>query len=398
MAMQRRVTSAVRGRTRRVGGHESSARAESSDRLLPCAADGAVGDGPRFEPGPRSRCGRWWRLRCCRWRSGRRSMRAWRASVRRCPRADLRASSHLRAGASSHRKGLSSLPPAAQGPVSEALGADNPAYRVRASSGGISRGEPRAASQHELQPLGDLRELGLGTWLDLSLRAVGFGTSLRALGEVAPRVEGQPCLLCARGSQRVVRQRAARPRAGLHDLQGAISPSGRRPDALDGADGQRHGLARLRTGRASTSRRSGRSVLRYNGLIATDARGRALHSWLELHAGRILLRVDAAGARYPLRIDPFVQQGEKLTGGGERGEEGAFGYSVALSAERRIRADRRPERQRQGRRGVGLPALGHDLGPAGPEAHRQRRGRRGRIRRERGALRKRRIRADRRPR
>ena len=49
------------------------------------------------------------------------------------------------------------------------------------------------------------------------------------------------------------------------------------------------------------------------------------------HAGQIALRVDARGARYPLRIDPFVQQGGKLTGGGERGEEGAFGYSVAMS-------------------------------------------------------------------
>ena len=75
-------------------------------------------------------------------------------------------------------------------------------------------------------------------------------------------------------------------------------------------------------------------MLRYGGLSATDARGRVLHSWMELRSGQILLRVDAAGARYPLRIDPFVQQGEKLTGGGERGEEGAFGYSVAISAEK----------------------------------------------------------------
>ena len=54
---------------------------------------------------------------------------------------------------------------------------------------------------------------------------------------------------------------------------------------------------------------------------------------MSCRAGRILLRVDATGARYPLRIDPFVQQGEKLTGSGARGEEGGFGYSVALSSE-----------------------------------------------------------------
>jgi hypothetical protein len=38
------------------------------------------------------------------------------------------------------------------------------------------------------------------------------------------------------------------------------------------------------------------------------------------------------GARYPLRIDPFVQQGPKLTGSGEVGP-GWFGWSVALSAD-----------------------------------------------------------------
>ena len=78
--------------------------------------------------------------------------------------------------------------------------------------------------------------------------------------------------------------------------------------------------------------RAGRAVLRYTGLLATDAGGRALHSWLALDGGRLLLRVDAAGARYPLRIDPLIQQGEKLTGAGEIAS-GRFGYSVALSAD-----------------------------------------------------------------
>jgi hypothetical protein len=42
--------------------------------------------------------------------------------------------------------------------------------------------------------------------------------------------------------------------------------------------------------------------------------------------------VDDRGARYPLRIDPLVQQGEKLTGAGEEGQA-EFGFSVALSAD-----------------------------------------------------------------
>ena len=46
----------------------------------------------------------------------------------------------------------------------------------------------------------------------------------------------------------------------------------------------------------------------------------------------MLLRIDDAGARYPLTIDPFIQRGDKLTGSGESGD-GRFGFSVALSAD-----------------------------------------------------------------
>jgi hypothetical protein len=83
------------------------------------------------------------------------------------------------------------------------------------------------------------------------------------------------------------------------------------------------------------SHRGGPS-LRYGGLAASDGRGRALPSWLELHGRQVLLRVDVRGARYPLRIDPVLQPGKleqqaKLTGTGESG--GAqLGFSVALSA------------------------------------------------------------------
>ena len=86
-------------------------------------------------------------------------------------------------------------------------------------------------------------------------------------------------------------------------------------------------------GQGITLHPAGGPALRYGGVTATDASGRTLRSWLVLHNGRLLLRVDTRGARYPLRIDPWIQQGEKLTGGGERGEEGAFGFSVALSPE-----------------------------------------------------------------
>ena len=75
--------------------------------------------------------------------------------------------------------------------------------------------------------------------------------------------------------------------------------------------------------------------LRYDGLRATDAGGRALPAWLQVRDGRVLVRVDDRGARYPLRIDPTVQQAELTPSDGvgsadrTRGDE--FGYSVATS-------------------------------------------------------------------
>lgn len=60
--------------------------------------------------------------------------------------------------------------------------------------------------------------------------------------------------------------------------------------------------------------------------------GTCCAQWLDATAGGLLVRVDAHGARYPLRIDPFVQQGAKLVGTGAIGEADQ-GLSVALSGD-----------------------------------------------------------------
>ena len=74
----------------------------------------------------------------------------------------------------------------------------------------------------------------------------------------------------------------------------------------------------------------GSTALSYGALVATDASGRTLHSWLGLQNGKLSLRVDASGARYPLTIDPLIQKGGKLSGGEA---EARFGTSAALSAD-----------------------------------------------------------------
>jgi hypothetical protein len=79
--------------------------------------------------------------------------------------------------------------------------------------------------------------------------------------------------------------------------------------------------------------RGGRVALRYGELSAVDAAGRPLPGHIELRGSLLTLRVADLGARYPLRIDPFIQQGAKLTPTDETPGTVDFGFSVTLSAD-----------------------------------------------------------------
>ena len=77
--------------------------------------------------------------------------------------------------------------------------------------------------------------------------------------------------------------------------------------------------------------RSGATALTYGQLGARDASGRALPATMSLHDGNLQLRVDDRGARFPVTIDPWVEEGQKLTPGNPH--KSYFGYSLALSKE-----------------------------------------------------------------
>ncbi len=75
--------------------------------------------------------------------------------------------------------------------------------------------------------------------------------------------------------------------------------------------------------------RSGRVSLRYTGLAASDALGRRLPVGITVRGRTLLLHVDVRGARYPVRIDPYLEQPPKLVVGSNE----AAGWDVALSAD-----------------------------------------------------------------
>jgi hypothetical protein len=77
---------------------------------------------------------------------------------------------------------------------------------------------------------------------------------------------------------------------------------------------------------------SGGRSLSYSQLNVTDASGRHLPAKIIVSHDRILLRINDGGARYPLRIDPTVENnGAVLTGADSGADRDSFGYSVAIS-------------------------------------------------------------------
>jgi phosphodiesterase/alkaline phosphatase D-like protein len=227
-------------------------------------------------------------------------------------------------------KGAPTLPLAAQGVVSAALGAAGAEYRVRHVAGGLEARSAAARLRVGFDSAGVHVRSGT-TQVGLRVVAFGYGASLQSVGTVTPRVNANRVTYAHRG----LSEWYANGPLGLE--QGftiARAPSSGKVTPLTlsmALSGNAHASVDA-GGQSVTLAHAGAPSLRYGALVVTDARGRALRSWLELDAGRLLLRVDARGAHYPLRIDPLIQQGSKLTGGEEVGPA-AFGNSVALSAD-----------------------------------------------------------------
>jgi hypothetical protein len=220
------------------------------------------------------------------------------------------------------------LPVAAWGPVSRALGADDPAYRAAPAGAGLALRNPRQKLAARFSTAGVSIRSGALT-VGLRLRGYGYGERVRALAAVAPTAE-ENRVLYRHGS---VSEWYANGPLGLE--QGftlTARPASRGAGALTLAlvlSGNARGvLARGRGG--VTFSRDGSSIS-YRGLVVTDARGRTLPASLTLRGRELLLRVNDAGARYPLRVDPFIQQAKLTAADGAANDN--LGFSVAVSGD-----------------------------------------------------------------
>jgi hypothetical protein len=224
------------------------------------------------------------------------------------------------------------LAQAMRGQISASLGADDLAYRVhrlgprsfRALSAPERLSARFGASGVTLRS-GD-------TQLGLRLSAFGFDGSLHTLDAVVPRAVANRVSYVHRGltewyangplgiEQGFTVQRPAPTPAGAR-LQLRLDVSGNGRAALAG-----HGQGVVLRGR-------GGPAMRYGAVSASDAAGRELPSRLVLHGQTIVLLVDTAGARFPLTVDPLIEQESPSPTPSEVAGEPRFGFSIALSAD-----------------------------------------------------------------
>jgi FG-GAP repeat len=232
-----------------------------------------------------------------------------------------------RAMSGSNAKALS---PVARLAVSRGLGAELPEYGIVRSADGFlahSAGQRLTASFTQRGAAIRARE---GNEADIALRAVRFGAAAQPIQALARplahgnRVEyrrGGVTEWFANGPAGVEQGfEIAAPRAVLGSGQLTLTLG------VSGTLSARHGAS----GTLLFVGADGKAMLRYSDLSVTDARGKRLPAHMAVAHGRVLISVDTRGARYPLTVDPLINQvGELYASDGVK--EAELGDAVAAS-------------------------------------------------------------------
>ena len=228
------------------------------------------------------------------------------------------------------RRGLSSLPAAAQGPISAVLGQGDSRYWFYATEASIHAENPQHALNVDLTPHG-AKVHSDAAWWGLALRGYGYGHELLAINHATPQVRMNRVEF-RRGA---LREWYINGPLGLEQGFTFIQPPGKanfRPLTVAlTLSGDLMATLEASGTALTLTRRDGQAVLRFGGLVAFDARGHALRGWIRLRGKELLLQVDDAGAEYPVVVDPLVEQAELAASDGAAGD--LFGDSVALSSD-----------------------------------------------------------------
>jgi hypothetical protein len=196
------------------------------------------------------------------------------------------------------------LPVSAQAHISSAIGKDQEVYHAARDAAGVRLRNPDHGVSANFTSAGVRFHLGTSKW-ELTLRGHGYGDRLLDASAVAPTA---------------IANRVEYRRGALTEwyVNGPIGLE--QGFTLQEAPGHANGPLTLAftvagdlqasvdsSARDLTLSKHGAAAFRYAGLRAWDANRRELRTWLEMAGKELRLRVDDAGARYPVTIDPVVQ-------------------------------------------------------------------------------------------
>ncbi|MGH8575774.1 MAG: hypothetical protein ACREXJ_02430 [Gammaproteobacteria bacterium] len=226
------------------------------------------------------------------------------------------------------REGLAALPIQSQASISAVLGRDQDIYHARVHGKVLHLDNPR----HGLTALftargAEVQSRGAG----LRLHFGGVGRGARREASVPERPEAVANRVAYRrrqltewyvngplGLEQGFTLTESPGRATGEALTIALSLGGElRPEPVSG--GMEFVL------------RDGTVVLRYRGLVAWDATGRELPAWWQSAGRELALRVDDSGARYPVTVDPLIEEAKLTASDGAAGD--SFGFSVAVDGD-----------------------------------------------------------------
>jgi FG-GAP repeat len=232
-------------------------------------------------------------------------------------------------GSPSSHHAQASLPAAATLAVSRELGAHLAGYRLARSPHGFLARDARQGITASFDAQGATVTARDGAHASIALQAIGFGHALAHEARLARplargnRVEYRRSMATewfANGPAGIEQGFTVRGPAGA--AAGALTLALGVSGTLTARPGAGGGLVLAGTG--------GKAVLRYGDLSVTDARGKSLPAHMTAGHGRVLISVDARGARYPLTVDPLLSQvAELYASDGEK--EDQLGGAIAAS-------------------------------------------------------------------
>jgi len=234
--------------------------------------------------------------------------------------------------AASHQE----LPASAQSAISAAIGRDQAAYYAVATRNGFRVKNPQSGLAAEFTPQGVQICSGAQASWGLKLKGYGESNNVQPVASAKPEASGN----------RVEYRRGAMTEWYLKGPAGLEQGFTISKPPVAGKSGtltlvlalSGNLIATVDEAKTGLSIANGKKTfeLRYTGLAAYDAGEHKLQAWLELRGRQLLVRVSAAGAHYPVVVDPYIQydQVAKLTASSPT-TSFFLGYSVRMSADGR---------------------------------------------------------------